>query len=178
MIAYGLTNSPGFQLAWFAEMFKNWTDSNDIPEDGVDRDALLTYVMLYWLTGTASSSVRYYKDGVETWGEPELTVAVPTAVAVFPLTTSSRFGVSRSSTTTSYGGRSSTAAGISRHGGTGSVDRRPARRLPRIPLRPDCDTPSSCAGRMDPSKAGASFQLDGEEARTGPLLAELVIWIE
>jgi hypothetical protein len=31
---------------------------------------------------------------------------------------------------------------------------------------------------MDPSKAGASFQLDGEEARPGPLLAKLVIWIE
>jgi microsomal epoxide hydrolase len=42
LIAHGLTNLPGFQLAWFAEMFKNWTDSNDIPEDGVDRDALLT----------------------------------------------------------------------------------------------------------------------------------------
>lgn len=39
---------------------------------------------LYWLTGTAGSSVRYYKEGVETWGEPERPLAVPTAMAVFP----------------------------------------------------------------------------------------------
>jgi len=83
-IAYGLTDSPAFQLAWIAERFKDWTDSTDVPEDAVDRDALLTNVMLYWLTGTAGSSARYYKEGTETWGEPEPPSPVPTAVAVFP----------------------------------------------------------------------------------------------
>jgi hypothetical protein len=33
--------------------------STDVPEDAVDRDAMLTNVMLYWLTGTAGSSARY-----------------------------------------------------------------------------------------------------------------------
>jgi epoxide hydrolase len=84
LIAYGLTDSPVFQLAWIADGFKEWTDSTEAPEDAVDRDALLTNVMLYWLTGTASSSARYYKEGVETWGEPESPSPVPTAVAVFP----------------------------------------------------------------------------------------------
>jgi microsomal epoxide hydrolase len=84
LIAYGLTDSPVFLLAWLVDLFKNWTDAGDVPEDAVDRDALLTNVMLYWLTGTAGSSVRYYKEGVETWGEPEPPLSVPTAVAVFP----------------------------------------------------------------------------------------------
>ena len=84
LIAYGLSDSPVFQLAWIADGFKNWTDSAGVPEDAVDRDALLTNVMLYWLTGTAGSSARYYKEGVETWGEPEPPSPVPTAVAVFP----------------------------------------------------------------------------------------------
>lgn len=84
LIAYGLTDSPIFQLAWIADGFKEWTDSINVPEDSVDRDALLTNVMLYWLTGTAGSSARYYKEGTETWGEPEPPSPVPTAVAVFP----------------------------------------------------------------------------------------------
>lgn len=84
LIAYGLTDSPVTQLAWIADGFKAWTDSTDVPEDAVDRDALLTNVMLYWLTGTAGSSARYYKEGVEAWGEPEPESQVPTAVAVFP----------------------------------------------------------------------------------------------
>lgn len=84
LIAYGLTDSPVFQLAWIADGFKQWTDSAEVPEDAVDRDALLTNVMLYWLTGTAGSSARYYKEGMETWGEPEPPSPVPTAVAVFP----------------------------------------------------------------------------------------------
>jgi pimeloyl-ACP methyl ester carboxylesterase len=55
LIAYGLTDSPVFQLAWIADGFKQWTDSTDVPEDAVDRDAMLTNVMLYWLTGTTTS---------------------------------------------------------------------------------------------------------------------------
>jgi epoxide hydrolase len=85
LVAYGLTDSPVFQLAWIADGFKQWTDATDVPEDAVDRDALLTNVMLYWLTGTAGSSARYYKEGTTTaWGEPEPPSPVPTAVAVFP----------------------------------------------------------------------------------------------
>jgi epoxide hydrolase len=84
LIAYGLSDSPAFLLAWLMDVFKNWTDTTDRPEDAVDRDLLLTNAMLYWLTGTAGSSVRYYKEGLETWGEPEPRSPVPTAVAVFP----------------------------------------------------------------------------------------------
>lgn len=85
-LAYGLTDSPVGQLAWIAEKFKEWTDSRDSPEDAVDRDQLLTDVMLYWLTGTAGSSGRIYYERAHSpyWGAPPETSTTPTALAVFP----------------------------------------------------------------------------------------------
>ncbi|MGW0518592.1 epoxide hydrolase family protein [Crossiella sp. NPDC003009] len=82
-LSYGLTDSPVGQLAWIAEKFKEWTDSDSAPEDAVDRDHLLTNVMLYWLTGTAGSSARLYYESARAWGsQPALTC--PLGVAVFP----------------------------------------------------------------------------------------------
>jgi pimeloyl-ACP methyl ester carboxylesterase len=85
-LAYGLTDSPVGQLAWIVEKFKEWTDSRDRPEDAVDRDQLLTDVMLYWLTGTAGSSARIYYERAHAdyWGDPPEPSTAPTALAVFP----------------------------------------------------------------------------------------------
>jgi pimeloyl-ACP methyl ester carboxylesterase len=85
-LAYGLTDSPVGQLAWIAEKFKEWTDSADRPEDAVDRDGLLTNVMLYWLTGTAGSSARIYYERAHAdyWGAPQEPSTAPTALAAFP----------------------------------------------------------------------------------------------
>ncbi|MGH8944004.1 MAG: epoxide hydrolase family protein [Acidimicrobiia bacterium] len=83
-LSYALTDSPVGQLAWIVERFKDWTDSTDAPEDAVDRDAMLTNVMIYWLSRTAGSSARYYYEGAATWGQPEPAIDVPVAVAVMP----------------------------------------------------------------------------------------------
>lgn len=85
-LAYGLTDSPVGQLAWIAEKFKEWTDSKDRPEDAVDRDRMLTNVMLYWLTGTKPSSARIYYERAHAdyWGTPPEPSTAPTALAVFP----------------------------------------------------------------------------------------------
>jgi len=85
-LAYGLTDSPVGQLAWIAEKFKEWTDCTDRPEDAVDRDQLLTNVMLYWLTGTAGSSARIYYERAHAdyWGLPPEPSTAPTALADFP----------------------------------------------------------------------------------------------
>lgn len=85
-LAYALTDSPVGQLAWVAEKFKEWTDSRDRPEDAVDRDQLLTNVMLYWLTGTAGSSARIYYERAHAayWGSAPETSTAPTALADFP----------------------------------------------------------------------------------------------
>jgi microsomal epoxide hydrolase len=82
-LAYALTDSPVGQLAWIVEKFKDWTDSKEVPEDAIDRDRILTNVMLYWLTGTAGSSARLYYESARTGGD-QTRVEVPTAVAVFP----------------------------------------------------------------------------------------------
>ncbi|HEX6347199.1 epoxide hydrolase family protein [Umezawaea sp.] len=82
-LAYGLTDSPVGQLAWIVEKFKEWTDSEDVPEEAVDRDLLLTNVMVYWLTATAGSSARLYKEATRSWTATEVSTT-PTAVAVFP----------------------------------------------------------------------------------------------
>jgi epoxide hydrolase len=84
-LAYGLTDSPVGQLAWIVEKFKEWTHPRaGLPEDSVDRDHMLTNVMLYWLTATAGSSARIYYEGAHAggWGAPERST-VPTGVAVF-----------------------------------------------------------------------------------------------
>jgi pimeloyl-ACP methyl ester carboxylesterase len=93
-LSYALTDSPVGQLAWIVEKFKEWTDSSDRPEDAVDRDLMLTNVMLYWLTGTAGSSSRLYwelrhwddndrPDPRVNWNTP-VPSPMPTGVAVFP----------------------------------------------------------------------------------------------
>jgi epoxide hydrolase len=84
-LSYALTDSPVGQLAWIMEKFQAWTHSSaTLPEDAIDRDTLLTNVMLYWLTGTAGSAARMYYENshVPDWF-PTATSGVPTAVANF-----------------------------------------------------------------------------------------------
>src|ERR687895_28562 len=72
-IAYSLTDSPVGQLAWIVENFKEWTDeTNELPEDAVDLDQLLTNVSIYWFTGTGASAARFlYETAHSTeWGAP------------------------------------------------------------------------------------------------------------
>ncbi len=78
-VSYALHDSPLGQLAWVAEKFHDWTD----PASVIDRDDLLTNVMLYWLTGTAGSSAQPYWESFH-GGGPHGVGTVPTGVAVFP----------------------------------------------------------------------------------------------
>jgi pimeloyl-ACP methyl ester carboxylesterase len=75
-LSYALTDSPAGQLAWIAEKFAAWA------AEPIDRDRLLTNVMLYWLTGTAGSSARLYYENAHAWSMPTNS-GVPTGVAVF-----------------------------------------------------------------------------------------------
>ena len=83
-LAYGLTDSPVGLLAWIVEKFKEWTDSSTVPEDAVDRDQMLTNVMLYWLTGTAGSSSRLFKETARDLLRANEPLTVPTGVALYP----------------------------------------------------------------------------------------------
>src|SRR5205823_3133684 len=83
-LAYGFTDSPVAQMAWIAERFKDWTESTDRPEDAVNRDAMLTNIMIYWLNATAGSAARYYFEDGANWGRQDAYITVPVAVAQFP----------------------------------------------------------------------------------------------
>jgi pimeloyl-ACP methyl ester carboxylesterase len=81
-VGYGLTDSPGGQLAWIAEKFGEWTDGG---LSAVDRDQMLTNISVYWLTRTAGSSARLYYEAVRSRVPgPPATSTAPTGVAVFP----------------------------------------------------------------------------------------------
>jgi pimeloyl-ACP methyl ester carboxylesterase len=64
------------------EKVQAWTHGSEVPEDAVDRDRLLTNVMVYWLTRTAGSSASIYDENQHAGGWPAPNPA-PTGVAVF-----------------------------------------------------------------------------------------------
>ncbi|WP_345412500.1 epoxide hydrolase family protein [Pseudonocardia xishanensis] len=75
-LAHGLTDSPVGLLAWIGEKFHAWA------HEPVDRDVLLTTVMLYWLTGTAGSAANLYWEMTHSGRWPQRS-ATPTGVSVF-----------------------------------------------------------------------------------------------
>lgn len=86
-LAYALTDSPVGQLAWIVEKFKEWTyagRAGGLPEDAVGRDRLLANVTLYWLTRTAGSSARIYREQALLGGTRPRPSTTPTGVAAFP----------------------------------------------------------------------------------------------
>lgn len=78
-LAYALTDSPVGQLAWIAEKFHDWAD----PASRIDRDVLLTNVMLYWVTATAGSSARIYYERAHSEVLADGPSVAPTALASF-----------------------------------------------------------------------------------------------
>ena len=54
------------------DKFQSWVCAASLPEDGVDRDIMLTNVMLYWLTRTGGSAANVYYEDMHSgqWPEP------------------------------------------------------------------------------------------------------------
>lgn len=83
-LAYALDDSPAGQLAWNLEWFVDW-DPTATDQSPIGRDAILTDVTSFWLTRTAGSAARLYRESTAaTWGRRAAPSGVPTAVAVFP----------------------------------------------------------------------------------------------
>jgi epoxide hydrolase len=83
-LGVGLNDSPAGLLAWIVEKFRTWSDCDGDPENAFTRDQLLTNVMLYWVTGTITSSTRLYWERQHSGeGRPPF-VSVPTGVARYP----------------------------------------------------------------------------------------------
>jgi pimeloyl-ACP methyl ester carboxylesterase len=78
-IGFGLSDSPLLQLAWVIEKFHEWTNpANELPEDAVELDQILTNVSLYWFTNSGASAAQFLYEAAHAapnWG------AVPTTPA-------------------------------------------------------------------------------------------------
>ena len=95
-LAYALNDSPSGLLAWDLEWFVDY-DPTTSALTPIDRDAILTDVTITWLTRTAGSSARLYKEaGAAFAARPNS--GVPTAVANFPGDTAVRTLAERSHT--------------------------------------------------------------------------------
>jgi pimeloyl-ACP methyl ester carboxylesterase len=83
-LAAGLVDSPVGQLAWIIDKFREWTHPRAAaPDDVLDRDRLLTNVMIYWLTGTAGSAAYVGYAQESGWGVPKEPSGVPTGAIMF-----------------------------------------------------------------------------------------------
>ena len=87
-LGYGLNDSPVGLAAWIVEKYRTWCDCGGDPEAVFTKDELLTTVMIYWVTETATSAARYYYEGRHIPEPPyaplDEYVAVPTGCTVFP----------------------------------------------------------------------------------------------
>ncbi|KAK3738006.1 hypothetical protein QZH41_009636 [Actinostola sp. cb2023] len=74
-VGLGLNNSPSGLAAYIVEKFFVWTgcnvnESSACLDSHFTKDELLTNVMIYWLTNSIASSMRYYKEAIlssDTW---------------------------------------------------------------------------------------------------------------
>ena len=87
-LGYGLTDSPVGQAAWIYEKLQDWTDNDGAVESVLSFDEMLDNITLYWLTGTATSSARYYWENAARLAQPtppgQPAIALPTGITQFP----------------------------------------------------------------------------------------------
>ncbi|HZR41256.1 MAG TPA: epoxide hydrolase [Ktedonobacteraceae bacterium] len=84
-LAYGLTDSPVGLAAWIIEKFYGWSDIDGVLERKYTKDELLTNIMIYWVTQTINSSIRfYYEESHAPSLKTGQRIEVPVAIALFP----------------------------------------------------------------------------------------------
>ncbi|RZS79993.1 pimeloyl-ACP methyl ester carboxylesterase [Motilibacter rhizosphaerae] len=88
-VGYALLDSPAGLCAWILEKLWSWCDHPGDLYAVVPRDRVLDLVTTYWMTGTAASSARLYRESLPHVREVLGTVGaspvqVPVAGIVFP----------------------------------------------------------------------------------------------
>ena len=75
-LAFGVSDSPVGLLAWNSQLF----------DTSLDAEFIVANVAIYWLTGTAASSMRFYYENAQAMAAgaaPAEPTTVPTALAMF-----------------------------------------------------------------------------------------------
>ncbi len=85
-LAYALTDSPVGLAAWIVEKFHTWSDHKGDLDGYLGKDAMLTNIMLYWVTGAIGSSFwPYYARMHGPWPIPDgAIIKVPMGYSEFP----------------------------------------------------------------------------------------------
>ena len=83
-LAYALTDSPIALAAWFLEKFRAWSDNGGDVFSVFTPDELLDDITLYWVTSTAASAARYYRDSALHTPGTSGVAPVPSGFALFP----------------------------------------------------------------------------------------------
>jgi pimeloyl-ACP methyl ester carboxylesterase len=87
-LAYGLHDSPAGLCSWILERRRSWSDSNGDVESRFSKDDLITTAMLYWITDTMVTSMRYYWEAQHNLWKPSHdrspVVEAPTAITLWP----------------------------------------------------------------------------------------------
>jgi pimeloyl-ACP methyl ester carboxylesterase len=87
-LAYGLNDSLVGLCAWILERRRNWSDSGGDVESRFTKDDLITTTMLYWLTESIGTSMRYYWEAQHYQWTPSHdrtpVVEAPTAITLWP----------------------------------------------------------------------------------------------
>lgn len=85
-LAFGLADSPVGLASWIVEKFHGWTDCGGDLLSVWPLETLIDNLMIYWVTNTIGSSVRYYHEGARL--RPPLSadayIQTPTTVTMWP----------------------------------------------------------------------------------------------
>ncbi|NQZ96516.1 MAG: epoxide hydrolase [Myxococcales bacterium] len=86
-LAIALHDSPVGLAAWIVERRRAWGDCRGDVESRFSKQHLIDTLMLYWLTDSFTSSVRFYAEAADATWEPAHrrapTVETPTGVSLF-----------------------------------------------------------------------------------------------
>ena len=85
-LAFALADSPAGLASWIVEKFRGWSDCEGDVFSVFPPEFLADNLMIYWMTKTIGSSVRYYYEATHL--RPPIQagdyVRAPTAVAMWP----------------------------------------------------------------------------------------------
>lgn len=85
-IGYALTDSAPGQAAWLYDIYDSGTGNTGDPAAVIERDKILDEITLYWLSGSAASSARFYMEErtrLRKHNNPGR-VDLPVGVSIFP----------------------------------------------------------------------------------------------